>query len=72
MGSWKWTPETGKLEWTENLYWIFGLESDEVEPSLDLVIGLVHPSDRDRVVTVLSKARENGDLSPVGVQDHPQ
>jgi DNA-binding CsgD family transcriptional regulator len=65
MGSWKWTPATGELEWTENLFRIFGLEPGEVEPSVDLVIGFVHPSDRDRVVMALSKAREKGDLPPL-------
>jgi DNA-binding CsgD family transcriptional regulator len=65
MGSWKWTPTTGELQWSDNLFRIFGLEPGEMDPSVDLVTGVVHPSDRDRVITTLNEAAEKGDLPPL-------
>jgi PAS domain S-box-containing protein len=48
-GSWGWELASGKVTWSEEQYRIFGFDSAEVEPSVDVLLGIVHPDDRERV-----------------------
>jgi len=47
-GVWTLNPETGEETWDQNLYHIYGID-EEVAPSYDLFLEIVHPEDRDRV-----------------------
>jgi PAS domain S-box-containing protein len=54
MGTWERELGTGRTLWSDELYRIHGFEPGEVEPSVDLVIALAHPEDREYVSRVLS------------------
>lgn len=45
LGSWAWEPATGKVWWSKPIYALFGLAED-VEPSFDVFLSIVHPDDR--------------------------
>jgi two-component system cell cycle sensor histidine kinase/response regulator CckA len=46
IGSWHWDPSDGRMQWSEELYRIFGVAPD-VTPTEELFFSLVHPDDRD-------------------------
>ena len=52
LGSWEWTPETGELLWSDNLFRLLGFAPGEVVPSPEFVIDRVHPDDRPLVEEV--------------------
>jgi PAS domain S-box-containing protein len=64
VGSWAWTPETGDLLWSANLYALFGYEADEVRPSVELVLERTHPDDRARVGDAIEAGGRSGELDP--------
>ena len=49
IGSWELDVRAGELTSSDHLLAIYGLTREEVDPSLELAIGLVHPDDRERV-----------------------
>ena len=49
MGNWSWDLKTGKLEWTDHLYKIYGLEPQSEEITLERFLSFVHPEDREEV-----------------------
>jgi PAS domain S-box-containing protein len=49
IGSWELDLGTNKREWSKETYRIFEIEPDQVIPSNDAFMGLVHPDDRSRV-----------------------
>jgi PAS domain S-box-containing protein len=48
MGSWEVNFETGRIEWDEGPYRIFGVNPAEFEPTIERVEALIHPEDRDK------------------------
>ncbi len=48
MGNWNWDLITGKIEWTDHLYRIYGLEPG-TEITIDTSLAFVHPDDREKV-----------------------
>jgi len=57
IGSWEWTPDTGELLWSDNLFRLFGLEPGSVTPSAELVREMTHPDDRERQDRELERLR---------------
>jgi DNA-binding CsgD family transcriptional regulator len=53
-----WSPETGELWWSDNLFRIFNLQRDSVTPTLELVLEMTHPEDRKRQAEELDRIRE--------------
>jgi PAS domain S-box-containing protein len=49
IGSWFWTPDTGRVWWSEETCRVFGVGPAAFSPSLNSYLGLVHPADRARV-----------------------
>ncbi|MDP3417728.1 PAS domain-containing protein [Falsiroseomonas sp.] len=47
-GSWSWEPETGRLQWSEEMFALLGLhhERDAASSTLDGFMATVHPEDR--------------------------
>jgi PAS domain S-box-containing protein len=60
IGSWEWTPERGRLRWSDNLFRIFGLRPGEIAPSHDHVFANCHPDDRQRLEQTWEELRETG------------
>jgi diguanylate cyclase (GGDEF)-like protein len=59
MGSWEWCIERGRMVWSDELYRLFGLEPDAVEPAFDVFLQLVHENDRDRVAAWMAEAKDS-------------
>lgn len=66
LGSWDLIiPETGKinegvLEWSDEVFRIFGYEPNQVEVSNDVFFNAVHPDDRADVAAAMTKALAEG------------
>jgi diguanylate cyclase (GGDEF)-like protein/PAS domain S-box-containing protein len=46
LGSWEWDVPAGTIEWSPELFRLFGLEVGEIQPSFDSFVDHVHPEDR--------------------------
>src|SRR6266850_1659739 len=60
LGSWEWEPGNGRMSWSEELYRIYGVEATEVQPSFEVFLERVHPSDRVLTATVVARALAEG------------
>lgn len=49
MGNWNWDVKTGTLEWTDQLYRIYGLEPQSEKISIERFLSFVHPADKEFV-----------------------
>ena len=56
IGSWEWDITTDKAYWSEEMYRIFGRNSQELAPPYNEFLNYVHPDDRDYVDSALKKA----------------
>ena len=65
LGSWSWNPQTNKVWWSDAEFELFGVTPNEVEPSFDALLTLLHPEDRKvaiaRVQSMLAGADEFAD-----------
>lgn len=55
LGSWSWSIDTGDLSWSKELYRIYGKDSESFIPDLQSTMDLTHPSDRERVRSILEE-----------------
>lgn len=65
IGSWESLPPSGKLRWSQNLYRLFGLEPNEVVPTLEFVLDQTHPDDRDRLSRYVEMSRKTPNPPPI-------
>jgi two-component system CheB/CheR fusion protein len=49
VGSWRLDLAANRLEWSEEVYRIFGLKMGDLQPTYETFLSLVHPEDRARV-----------------------
>lgn len=49
MGNWKWDLRNNKIEWTDQLYRIYGLQPQAQEITLEKFLSFVHPDDREEI-----------------------
>ena len=49
MGNWSWDMKSKKLDWTDQLYRIYGLEPQSEEINMEKFLSFVHPEDREYV-----------------------
>ncbi|MGI8944633.1 MAG: PAS domain S-box protein, partial [Thermoleophilaceae bacterium] len=61
FGSWEWDIATGAIEWSDELFRIYGIEPRQGPLTFEDFLGGVHPDDREAVQTVLSAAYESGE-----------
>ncbi|GAK54048.1 putative PAS/PAC sensor protein [Candidatus Moduliflexus flocculans] len=61
IGSWRFTPDTMQVRWSDELYRIFEVEKDAFGNSYDAFLKNVHPEDRPLVVATNQKAAAQGD-----------
>ena len=50
IGSYSWNMQTGELEYSDNLYRLFGYEPNEFVPSFEKYLSLIHPDDKEQVL----------------------
>jgi PAS domain S-box-containing protein len=55
MGNWNWDVKSNKLEWTDHLYRIYGLEPQSEEITIDRFLSFIHPDDRDQVANGINE-----------------
>ena len=56
MGHWRWVLGEDSIEWSEEIYRIFGVEKNTFETTLDNMNEMVHSDDIDRVNQALQRA----------------
>ena len=62
LGNWKWDLTTGQMEWSDEMYRIFGLNKDNFRPTYEAFRSFVHPADRktlDDTVNITRMTRES-------------
>jgi PAS domain S-box-containing protein len=45
MGSWSWNPNTNRVEWSDNMCRLYGIEPSEFDPTFDYASRYTHPDD---------------------------
>jgi PAS domain S-box-containing protein len=56
LGTWRWDSASGKTMWDERLEALFGLPPGGFDGTYDMWISLLHPDDRDTVLTTVEAA----------------
>ena len=60
IGSWDWDIATGRLDWSDELYRIFGFQPGTKDPRFEWLMERIHPDDRDMVGRALDEAIATG------------
>ena len=60
IGHWDWNIRTGKLDWTDEIYRVFGHEPQAFAASYDGFLETIHPDDRASVVEAVDCAVKEG------------
>lgn len=56
MGSWVWNLQTDVLNWSDEVYRIFGVQPQDFEPTYEAFLNMVHPDDRKLVQQTMNTA----------------
>jgi len=68
IGSWQFDYSLKSTVCSDQTYRIFGVEPDEVEPSLDFMLQYVHEDDQERVRQYFAQVRESSGTSSIDHQ----
>src|SRR5690606_9614967 len=60
VGNWSWDIRNNKIEWSDELFRIYGLEPQSKRLDYQTYLELIHPDDRERVKAQVSHAYETG------------
>ena len=60
IGSWEWDIAADRVNWSDELYRIYGLEPQSVEITYDRYLERIHPEDRERVDAIVARAAGGG------------
>ncbi len=60
LGTWRWNLSDNSEVWSNEQFRIFGYEPGEVEASYELFLNAVHPDDREKTLTAVDKALNEG------------
>lgn len=58
IGSWTWDMEEDRIDWSDELFRLYGLEPGSVAPDFETFIDLLHPDDREHVLSTVQTAAE--------------
>lgn len=61
VGSWEWDVVADRLTWSDELYRMFGLGPNELDPTYEGYLARIHPDDRAEVDTQVSSALSGTD-----------
>ena len=56
IGCWSWDIRSGRLNWTEELYRVFGLDRERQSPDHERFMAGLHPDDRARISDLIDAA----------------
>ena len=56
IGSWEWDVPANKIEWSDELYRIYGLTPQEFKADYENFLKYIHPDDRDYVNSIVQQA----------------
>jgi len=56
LGNWEWNIVANELRWSDEIYRIFGLDSEEFSVTYEFFLGIVHPDDRELVDRSVNEA----------------
>lgn len=59
MGNWSWILQTNKIEWTDQLYAIYGLPPQSEEITIERFLSFVHPDDKKFVEEGIDELYKN-------------
>ena len=59
QGHWKLDLKSNKLEWSKEIFRIFGMDPSHFEPSIERFLEVVHPDDREFVDNAYAESVEN-------------
>ena len=66
MGSWTWNFKTNKLEWSDEMFHLFGIDKETFTGSLpDVIATAIHPEDRLKVEQANLKAAADKKIMPL-------
>ncbi len=60
VGFWELDHRHGSLYWSEEIFAIYGLEANALEPSYEIFTSLIHDEDRDLVTSAYQQSVESG------------
>ncbi len=60
MGYWEWDIQADRVRWRHRAEEIFGLQDDQFDGSMDNVLAMIHPEDRDKIKQALHASMANG------------
>jgi PAS domain S-box-containing protein len=60
LGCWEWDPGSGRLQWSDELYRIYGVDPGSFVPSFEAYLERVHRDDRGRVSETVAAALIDG------------
>src|SRR5690606_4388755 len=58
LGTWRWDMASGDTVWDERLHALFGLAPGDFDGSFDAFVALLHPDDREGVLSSIANAVE--------------
>lgn len=61
LGSWEWEPESNRLEWSDELYRIYGLADGQPIGTYEAFLERVHPADRELTIQAMERALASQD-----------
>lgn len=70
IGNWVWDTETNALEWTEEIFRIFGRSRSDFEPTYPHFLMCVHPDDRAQIEAAVEAALQGGETGNVYTVEH--
>ena len=59
IGNWEWDIRTNKIDWSDELYRIFGLKPGEFKASYENFLKYIHPDDRDTINSIIQQASKD-------------
>ncbi len=62
VGNWAWELKSGKLQWSDEVFRIFGHKPGDFQPTVDWLVSSVYPGDRDLVRRTMEEALHENKL----------
>jgi PAS domain S-box-containing protein len=55
IGSWEWNIQTGDVHWSDELYFIYGVDKHTFIPTINSFADYIHPDDREFVYRIMNQ-----------------